>query len=128
MFANSTISSWKIETICFSSAPLLVEYGNTLWNYVYCLLFHMNGTCGLSGEFKTLKAKFSVTLCKIAWWATLYHIWLQRNARLHDGEVKTEEQIIKVIRKDVKARMEAVIAPDSFLHRTLVAIGKSSYE
>lgn len=74
----------------------------------------------LEWRIQNLKGKiFRVTLCKIAWWATLYHIWLQRNARLHDGEVKIEEQIIKVIRKDVKARMEAVKAPDSILHITL---------
>jgi hypothetical protein len=46
------------------------------------------------------------TLSKIALWAVAYHIWLQRNAIVHLGQVKTEEQIIKSIRKDVKARIE----------------------
>jgi hypothetical protein len=46
------------------------------------------------------------TVSKIAPWAVVYHIWVQRNAIVHLGQVKTEEQIIKSIRKDVKARIE----------------------
>jgi hypothetical protein len=36
----------------------------------------------------------------------VYHVWLQRNNRIFDAEIKTEEQIVKAIRMDVKARME----------------------
>ena len=38
---------------------------------------------------QNLKGKsFVVTLCKTAWWATVYHLWLQINTRLHAGEMK----------------------------------------
>ena len=47
----------------------------------------------------------------------MYHLWLQRNARLHAGEVKSEEQII--IRRDVRAKMEVVKASASILHKNL---------
>jgi hypothetical protein len=74
----------------------------------------------LEWDIKNLKGRsFRVTLCKITWWATVYHLWLQRNARLHAGEVKFEEQIIKAIRRDVKAKMEAIKALASILHNTL---------
>ena len=74
----------------------------------------------LEWDIKNLKGRsFRVTLCKIAWWATVYHLWLQRNARLHAGEVKSDEQIIKAIRRDVKAKMEAIKAPVAILHNAL---------
>jgi hypothetical protein len=54
-----------------------------------------------------LKGKtFRASICKVAWWATVYHVWLQRNNRIFDAEIKTEEQIVKAIRMDVKPRME----------------------
>lgn len=43
----------------------------------------------------------------MAWWATVYHLWIQRNCRIQGGEVKTEEKILKSITRDVKAKMEA---------------------
>ena len=46
-------------------------------------------------------------------------LWLQRNTRLHAEEVKSEEQIIKAIRRDAKAKMEAFKAPASIFHKTL---------
>ena len=74
----------------------------------------------LEWGIKNLKGRsFRVTLCKIAWWATMYHLWQQRNARLHAGEMKSEENIIKAIRRDVKAKMEPVKSPASILHQTL---------
>jgi hypothetical protein len=54
-----------------------------------------------------LKGKtFRASICKVAWWATVYHVWLQRNNKIFYGESKTEEQIVKAIRMDVKARMK----------------------
>ena len=35
-------------------------------------------------------------ICRLGLWATVYHIWLQRNAIIHRGHIKTEEQIIKL--------------------------------
>ena len=36
----------------------------------------------------------------------VYHVWLQRNKRIFYGEIKTEEQILKAIKMDVKPRMK----------------------
>ena len=35
----------------------------------------------------------------------IYHIWSQRNSRIHGGEVKTEEIIVKRVKKDAKFRV-----------------------
>ncbi len=40
-------------------------------------------------------------------WASVYHVWLQRDSRIHGGEIKTKEQLVKSIQWDVKAKMEA---------------------
>lgn len=48
-----------------------------------------------------------VTICKLAWWATVYHLWQQRNAIIHSKNVRNEEHIIKDIKKDVKGRIES---------------------
>ena len=43
---------------------------------------------------RELKGKgLRVIACKLAlaWWATVYHIWLQRNAIVHEDRILTEE-------------------------------------
>ncbi len=49
----------------------------------------------------SLKADY----CRLGFSATIYHIWAQRNALLHQGYVKTEEQLVGLIRKQVKMRI-----------------------
>ena len=46
---------------------------------------------------------FRASICKVAWWAMVYHVWLQRNNRIFYGEIKTEEEIVKAIIRDVKS-------------------------
>ena len=46
-------------------------------------------------------------LYKLAWWAAVYHIWQQRNAIIHCRRIKTEEQIVRDIKRDVKGRVES---------------------
>uniref|UniRef100_A0A2N9H1D4 Reverse transcriptase domain-containing protein n=1 Tax=Fagus sylvatica TaxID=28930 RepID=A0A2N9H1D4_FAGSY len=48
-------------------------------------------------------------LYKLAWWAAVYHIWQQRNAIIHCRRIKTEEQIVRDIKRDVKGRVESTI-------------------
>ncbi len=55
----------------------------------------------------------------MAWWATVYHLWLQRNSRVFGGVIKTEEQIVQDIRRDVKARMDSFKVKSSILNKTL---------
>jgi len=38
--------------------------------------------------------------------ATVYHIWLQRNAQVYKGRVKSEDAIVTSIKWDVKTRIE----------------------
>lgn len=40
-----------------------------------------------------LKGKSFKRVCKLAWWSSLYHIWLQRNAIMHASTVWCEEQV-----------------------------------
>lgn len=56
-------------------------------------------------QLKGRSLKF--TICKLAWWATVYHLWQQRNANIHSKNVRNEEQIIKDIKKDVKGIIES---------------------
>jgi hypothetical protein len=65
-------------------------------------------------------SSFRVTICKLAWWAAVYHIWQQRNAIIHSRKIRTREQIVKDVRKDVKCRLESFSkARDSILNRIL---------
>ena len=61
---------------------------------------------------------FRASFCT-ARWATSNHIWIQRNNRVHKREITTEEQLVKAISRDVKARMETVKISDSIPHRIL---------
>jgi hypothetical protein len=56
------------------------------------------------------KVSFRIAICKLAWWAAVYHLWQQRNAVIHSGKIRTEEQIIKDVKRDVK-NAEALLLP-----------------
>lgn len=51
------------------------------------------------------KAKV-LRVCKLAWWSSLYHIWLQKNAIMHASKVWCEKQSLKSIRRNVSARLD----------------------
>ena len=51
-----------------------------------------------------LKGKsFESTICKLTWSMVVYYIWLQRNALVCSGNVKSEEAILLLIRRKIKA-------------------------
>lgn len=53
----------------------------------------------LTWGIQNLKGRnFRASLCKVAWWATVYHIWIQR---------------------DVKAKMDSTTVNNSILNRIL---------
>ena len=56
----------------------------------------------LNWKSKTLKAD----CCRLGLSVVVYHIWAQRNAILHQGYIKTEEQIVNIIRKQVKMKID----------------------
>jgi hypothetical protein len=41
----------------------------------------------------------------LAWAAVLYHIWMDCNARMHDGKVQSEAEILHTIRQDARHRL-----------------------
>lgn len=52
-----------------------------------------------------LKGKvLTATIIKLAWWATVYHLCLKRNAIVHAEKIRAE-QIVKSF-KDIKPRVE----------------------
>ena len=63
-----------------------------------------------------------VTICKIACWAAVYHLWQQRNAIVHSKRIKSEKQNIKVIRKDVKSRIESKSGEEELILKRIMRI------
>lgn len=66
--------------------------------------------------------RYRASLWKVAWWATVYHLWIQRNCRIHGREVKTEEQIVKSITRDVEAKVEAKSNLDNSIFNKVLCI------
>ena len=100
------------------------SFTKRIWQHIMalCPVSNASDNWNLLVEWglKNLRGRsFRVVLCKVAWWVIVYQIWIQRNSRTHKGEVKLEEQIIKAIRRDVKAKMDSVKAPTSILDSTL---------
>jgi hypothetical protein len=100
------------------------SFTNRIWKVIMALCLVSNAPTDwnllIDWGILHLKGKsFRASLCKVAWWATVYHLWLQRNSRIHGGVIKTEEQIVRDIQKDVKARLDSVIVKTSVLNRTL---------
>ena len=48
-----------------------------------------------------------VLICNLAWWATVYHIWQQRNDVIHSSRIRSDKQIVKDIMRDVKGILES---------------------
>ena len=72
------------------------------------MTFMQFGEKSLSGVSDNLKGKgFRATLCKVAWWATVYCISMQRNKRLYGGNLFTDEQIIKRIKWGFRAKINS---------------------
>jgi hypothetical protein len=72
------------------------------------------------GSMHLKRKGLRANLCKLAWWATVYYLWSQKNALLHAGQVKTEDQILNLIKKDVKTRLSSKVCfEDSILKRAL---------
>uniref|UniRef100_A0A2N9EPM6 Uncharacterized protein n=1 Tax=Fagus sylvatica TaxID=28930 RepID=A0A2N9EPM6_FAGSY len=59
-------------------------------------------------------------VCKVAWWATVYSLWSQRNAIIHAGQIKSEDQLLNIIKRDVKNRLHSKNGfRDTILNRIL---------
>ena len=56
-------------------------------------------------------------------WPTVYHIWLQRNANIHQGRLPSEEAMVKIIRWEVKNRVECNSYCNSAQNRRILSLG-----
>ena len=53
---------------------------------------------------------FRAAICKLAWWVAVYYLWQQGNAIIHSRKIKTEEQNVKDIKRDIsKAEWRAKV-------------------
>jgi hypothetical protein len=94
------------------------SFTKRIWktNMALCLVPNIpfNWSLLLSWGMHNLKGKsFRASLCKVAWWATIYHIWIQ----IHGGVINSEDQIIKDIHRDVKGKLDSIAVNNSILDR-----------
>ena len=53
---------------------------------------------------------FRAAICKLAWWVAVYYLWQQGNAIIHSRKIKTEEQNVEDIKRDIsKAEWRAKV-------------------
>lgn len=86
-------------------------YAGRIWKDIQqrCLISRQIGTW--QDEVKWMvqvckKDSLSVFIIKIGFAASVYHIWLERNNRVHGGRPKDEERIIDSIKWEVKYRSQ----------------------
>jgi hypothetical protein len=56
-------------------------------------------------NFESQKQRVEVLVLTVAWDATIYHIWCNRNARIHNDIIRTEEGIFHAVLHDVRCRL-----------------------
>ena len=64
--------------------------------------------------------KMRAIVCKEAWWATVYSLWSQRNVIIQAVQIKYEDQLLNIIKRDVKNRLHSKNGfRDTILNRIL---------
>ncbi len=53
------------------------------------------------------RKEMRATMCKVAWWAIVYSLWSQRNVVIHAGKIKSEDQPLNIIKRDVKNQLHS---------------------
>ena len=61
-------------------------------------------------------------MSRLVLWSTVYHIWFQRNASIHQGRLPSEEAMVRMIRLEVKNRVECNNYCNSVQNRRIVAV------
>lgn len=59
------------------------------------------------GEKDLLSDSLENVLCKLSWGPTVYHIWKQRNDIKHSNHIRSEEQMIKHLKWEIRTRVPA---------------------
>ena len=67
-------------------------------NCIYC-------SAGL-GERHAKGKSLRSNVFRLALWSSAYHIWQQRNGVLHQGRIYVEENILHLIKWEVRRRIE----------------------
>ena len=60
---------------------------------------------------------------RLALGSTMYYIWLQRNASIHQGRLPFKEAMVKIIRWEVKNRVECNSYCNSVQNRRILSLG-----
>ena len=60
---------------------------------------------------------------RLVLWSTVYHIWFQRNASIHQGRLLSEEAMVRMIRWEVKNRVECNSYCNSVQNRRILSLG-----
>jgi hypothetical protein len=100
---NSIESSDHIYSLCSFTQGIWerVMHIYLVNNPLYC----WDGV--IDGGIRELQTRnFRASICNLALAATVYYVWLQRNARIYKGHIKPEEGIILSIKWDIKARVQ----------------------
>ena len=61
-------------------------------------------------------------MSRLALGSTVCHIWLQRNASIHQGRLPSEEAMVKMIRWEVKSKVECNSYCNSIQNRREYAV------
>jgi hypothetical protein len=56
---------------------------------------------------KKKKRVVTATLCGLCFGATVYHLWRHRNDLLHDNSPRSEEDLVKQVKWEVRSRVLA---------------------
>lgn len=51
------------------------------------------------GRYSAIGCEFFNSNKRVAWVASVYHVWLHRNARIYNGALRTKESVLQPIKR-----------------------------
>lgn len=51
------------------------------------------------GRYSAIGCEFFNSNRRVAWVASVYHVWLHRNARIYNGALRTKESVLQPIKR-----------------------------
>lgn len=51
------------------------------------------------GRYSAIGCEFFNSNKRLAWVASVYHVWLHRNARIYNGALRTKESVLQPIKR-----------------------------
>lgn len=89
----------KVEGICFSSAPILKRFGVLSSPKA---IFHLHWPL-----------RILLSICKLVFQGIIYHLWLERNSRLHNNSSKPYQVTVKEIQVILRAKLAGIDSGNS---------------